>query len=427
MMAIETPARIAILGAGPIGLEAALYARYLGYDVDLYERGTIAENVLRWGHVRMFSPFGRNRSPLGLAALKAQDPAWQAPADDAILTGRQYAERYLIPLAHCDLLVDGLHQHTTVEAIGRVGLLKGQFAGDLARGDGEFRLLVSNTDQGEHGRQRFAMADVVIDATGTYGHHSWLGPDGLPAIGEVAAEPHIEYGLPDVLGSAREHYASRNILLVGDGDSAASSLVALAELAAQAADTWITWVTRATCDERAPEPVVPHGEWCLAERARLAQQANRLAVDDANHVTFYSGTSVDAIYWHGDLGRFVVRLAGKHAGEMEFDRIVANVGYRPDFRLARELQLNTCWATEAPRPPGESPIGQGDTAADAAHHQGPQALVQPEPDFYVLGAKSYGRDARFCIETGLAQIRELFAIIGDRATLDLYATMAGLY
>ena len=86
-MAIDTPARIAIMGAGPVGLEAALYARYLGYDVDLYEQGRVAEHVLRWGHVRMFSPFGGNRSPLGVAALKAQDPAWQAPADDALLTG----------------------------------------------------------------------------------------------------------------------------------------------------------------------------------------------------------------------------------------------------------------------------------------------------------------------------------------------------
>jgi 2-polyprenyl-6-methoxyphenol hydroxylase-like FAD-dependent oxidoreductase len=92
-MAIETPARIAVIGAGPIGLEAALYARYLGYDVDVYERGRVAENLLQWGHVRMFSPFGQNRSPLGLAALKAQDPAWQPPGDDELLSGRELAAR----------------------------------------------------------------------------------------------------------------------------------------------------------------------------------------------------------------------------------------------------------------------------------------------------------------------------------------------
>ena len=53
---------------------------------------------------------------------------------------------------------------------------------------------------------------------------------------------------------------------------------------------------------------------------------------------------------------------------------------------------------------------------------GPETLLNPEPDFYVLGAKSYGRDSRFLISVGLDQIRELFTIIGDRPDLNLYAT-----
>ena len=72
-MAVDTPATIAILGAGPIGLEAALYARFLGYDVIVFERGQVAENVRQWGHVRMFTPFDLNCSPLGKAAIAAQD------------------------------------------------------------------------------------------------------------------------------------------------------------------------------------------------------------------------------------------------------------------------------------------------------------------------------------------------------------------
>src|SRR6266516_3622055 len=72
-MAIDTPARLAILGAGPIGLEAALYARFLGYEVVVYERGDIAASVREWGHVRMFTPFQMNRTTLGLAAIRAHD------------------------------------------------------------------------------------------------------------------------------------------------------------------------------------------------------------------------------------------------------------------------------------------------------------------------------------------------------------------
>ena len=47
----ESP-RLAILGGGPIGLEAALYARTLELPVALYERGRIGEHLHRWGHVR---------------------------------------------------------------------------------------------------------------------------------------------------------------------------------------------------------------------------------------------------------------------------------------------------------------------------------------------------------------------------------------
>src|SRR5690348_1003548 len=125
-MAVDTPARIAILGAGPIGLEAALYARYLGYDVDVYERGRVGEHFLQWGHGRMFTPFGESVSPLGLAALTAQDESWKPPAAGALLTGREFVERYLAPLSRSDLLADSVHERTEALAISRGGLRKGE-------------------------------------------------------------------------------------------------------------------------------------------------------------------------------------------------------------------------------------------------------------------------------------------------------------
>ena len=64
---------IAILGAGPIGIEAAVYARYLGYPVTVYERGDLCDHVCQWGSVQMFTPFGMNCSPLGIAAITAQN------------------------------------------------------------------------------------------------------------------------------------------------------------------------------------------------------------------------------------------------------------------------------------------------------------------------------------------------------------------
>ncbi len=406
-MAIDTPARIAVLGAGPIGLEAALYARYLGYDVDVYERSQVAEHVEQWGHVQMFTPFGQNRSPLGMAALKAQDPNWQPPDDDALLTGRDYRRRYLLPLAQSDLLIDSLHPGTEVLAVGREGWLKGEGADSEERADSDFRLLLRTTDPSGHAHERFATAQAVLDTTGTYGRHHWLGPDGLPAAGELVAATHVEYGLPDVLGADRERYAGRNILLVGDGDSAVTTLVALADLASQAPDTWITWATRSSISDsngRSSDDV-------QATRRRIHEQARRLASDDANHVTHLSDTTVESLTWHPDLGRFAVRLGGAQTNEpseSEFDRVIANVGYRVDARLYEELQLGCC-----PRTGAVETMEPGD-------------VVCREVDFYVLGAKSGGRNGRFVIADGLRQIQRVFAIIGDRADLDLYATMAKL-
>src|SRR5262245_2749725 len=116
-MAIDTPARLAILGAGPIGLEAGLYARFLGYDVVIYERGEVAENVREWGDQVIDSSFGANCTTLGIAAIEAQDESYVPPGENDLLTGKEWLERYLLPLAQTDLLFDRLRLHVTVIAL----------------------------------------------------------------------------------------------------------------------------------------------------------------------------------------------------------------------------------------------------------------------------------------------------------------------
>ena len=54
---------------------------------------------------------------------------------------------------------------------------------------------------------------------------------------------------------------------------------------------------------------------------------------------------------------------------------------------------------------------------------GPEAVLTTEPNFFVLGSKSYGKDPRFLFATGLQQIRDVFKIVADRESLDLYATL----
>src|SRR5260370_41626455 len=91
--------RIAVLGAGPIGLEAALYARNLGLTTAVYERGRIAEFMQRWGHVRLFTPFGMNSTSLGRAAVASANPRHEFPSETDSLTGREHVTAYLDQLS----------------------------------------------------------------------------------------------------------------------------------------------------------------------------------------------------------------------------------------------------------------------------------------------------------------------------------------
>ena len=68
-MSKSAPPRVAVIGAGPVGLEAALYAKACGLPVAVYDRGAIAEHLRRWGHARMFTPFGMNATPLVATSL----------------------------------------------------------------------------------------------------------------------------------------------------------------------------------------------------------------------------------------------------------------------------------------------------------------------------------------------------------------------
>ena len=77
----------------------------------------------------------------------------------------------------------------------------------------------------------------------------------------------------------------------------------------------------------------------------------------------------------------------------EVERVIANVGYRPDLSLCAELRV-------------DEPNGDVTTA---------------EPGYFVLGAKSRGRDSHFLLRDGHDQVRRAVAAVLGRPGLDLYA------
>ncbi len=357
---------VAVIGAGPVGLEAALYARACGLPVAVYDRGEIAESVRQWGHTRMFTPFGWNISPLGLSTLRREKPNLPLPAAHDILTGRDFRQCYLVPLAESEALLESLHLEHTVTHIGRAG--QGR----------RFRLLVRDGK----GQERIDTADVVLDCTGTYGTPNWLGDGNIPAVGEQAARPHIAFGLEDVAGERKGYYAGRSILLVGDGYSAATTICRLAELAEEHPATWVFWVTRGGRGQ--PLPRIANDPF--RERDRLAVRANSLATRCDGNLEFHPQTVLDEVTCHGpDNGfRVVGRTNGKPVS-WEVERVIGNVGYRADPTLAA-------------------------------------TLGRDEPGYFVLGSKAGG--SGFLLRDSLEQIRQAFARITLQPKLDLYANKA---
>jgi thioredoxin reductase len=407
------PPRVAILGAGPVGLEAALYASALGLPFAVYERGRVGEHLRRWGHVRMFSPFGMNSTPLGRARVRADLPEHALPADGAIVTGREHVAVYLEPLALSPALTPSIHENTTVLRVGRCGLLKEDHPGDARRGKEPFRLLLRD----DKGKERVEQADAVLDCTGVYGHPRWLGEGGIPAVGEIACRKDFAHGLEDVAGEKRPVYADKTTLVIGSGYSAATTVCALAALAEKHPATWVIWLARGA----GTLPIKRFVNDPLRERDQVAVRANNLATRPDGNVEFHAQTVVESIESAGPDRGF--KVGGRSAGKpvsWDVERIIANVGYGPDTDLYRELQVHECYASLGPMGLATALLKHGGGDCLTAPSPGPAALRNPEPNFFVLGAKSYGRNSNFLVRTGFEQVRDAFALVTGKPGLDLY-------
>ena len=399
---MSAPARntLAIVGAGPIGLEAAFAAQDAGFDVHVFERGEPGAHVLAWGHVRMFTPWRMNLGPVSRAHLRRG--GWTAPDGESCPTGAEYVERYLQPLARLPELKDRIHTHAQVVHIGRRGLLKGDTPARGGRREQPFRLLVR--DPG--GRESFLHAYSAIDASGVFGQPNWAGDGGIPARSELYLAPQLSYFPDDVMGLARERYAGKRVLVVGGGTSAATTVASLARLASEAPGTHVVWATRRPLDQLLP----PIADDPLSERHALYAHARTLARGEDGTVTPIGGARIEGIEFNSATHRYRVTLMiGDQARVEEVDRIIVNTGYGPDDSLYRELQVHECYASRGPMKLSAALAGAGAADCLTVPAFGADALTNPEPDFFILGHKSYGRNPSFLLETGFKQVEDVVA------------------
>lgn len=382
--------RLAIIGAGPIGLEAALLGTERGFDATVLEKGRVGDALRRWGPTRLFSPFSMNVSPRLRARLGAA-----APAEDALLTGPEMASMVLDPVAAS--LAAAVRTGVTVVAVGRARLTRGELAGHPVREERGFRLVLE-TAVGEEVLE----ADVVIDASGVYDTPCAAGAGGLPAVGERALGANVIRTLGE-LADRRPSLAGTRVLLVGHGHSAANALVSLEALAREAPATHLTWATRSMnarpCQEVAEDP--------LPERRTVVARANELAGDPPAWLSVQRRAHVERL-----LAKDGAIEAGLTGGRVvTVDAVLSLTGYRPDTRFLSELALDLSPVSEGAGPLHRAVANVVDCLSPAKVSA--RDLASGEAGFFLAGSKAYGRSRTFLLGTGIAQLEAIFDLLGS--------------
>lgn len=386
---------VVVIGAGPVGLAAAVHLLDRGLTPLVLEAGaTVGAGMLRWAHVRMFSPWEYDVDKSARALLERH--GWQAPDPAGFPTGGEVVDRYLLPLAATPELAPHVRTGARVVAVTKrhKDLLK-----NTRRDDAPFVVRYRDT-----GGEAEVLARAVIDASGTIETPNPLGAAGIPALGEHALQERIFYGMPDVLGRHRDRYAGRRVLVVGSGHSAFNVLSDLARLAQEEPETRIRWAIRRPTLER----VLGGGENDqLAERGRLGLAIGRLIESGA--LEFATGFYLDRL----EAAPEGIVAHGEGGALPAVDEIVAATGFRPDLSLLSELRLGLDPGTQSPT--ALAPLIDPNLhSCGSVRPHGAEELRHPDDGVFIVGMKSYGRAPTFLLLTGYEQVRSVVAAIaGD--------------
>jgi thioredoxin reductase len=396
----NTEAPVVVIGAGPVGLAAAAHLADRGIDFLVLEAGeAVAASIAHWGHVRLFSPWRYNTDSVARRLLA--DSGWAEPDPDQLPTGNDLIDAYLAPLAAHQAIADRLRLNTKVVAISRLGHDRVRTAGRVSA---PFLVRVSTVD----GRWEDIAARAVIDASGTWTIPNVLGGNGLPAYGEADNAERIIAALPDVLGKDRQRFAGRHTIVVGAGQSATTTLLDLARLAESEPATKVTWALRAG------SPVRAYGGGdadALPARGSIGTRVR--AMVDAGKVPVVTGFHTHTVKASGDGVELVSRAADGTEQTLAADVVVNATGFRPDHTIASELRLDLdpiLGSTRALAPL----IDPNEHSCGTVPPHGVDELTHPEPGYYAIGVKSYGRAPTFLLATGYEQARSVVAALaGD--------------
>jgi hypothetical protein len=371
--------RLLVIGAGPMGLEAALRGKGRGWEVTVLEKGVVGENMRRWGHIQLFTPVSMNVSAFARSFLPPLE-------EGAFLTGTQHREQVLLPLARQLNILE----QTRVIGVCRRKMLKTELVAHPLRAKRPFELLV---EQG--GKEVMLVADGIVDASGVFDNPRALGRGGLPVPGERKSTLDIFRHPPDFTASDWQSRLKDGVALIGNGHSAATAIVALSKLAKE--DSRISWLVP---DDRA-RPVDEVPEDPLPYRESLVKEANNLASKPPPWLKVIRRAAIFSL----EHGLAVQSRAGIEG--IDCKSIISLVGYQPDNSILNETAVDL-------DPAFSGGLGLGVALASVKSCLDKVVVTRDdlstvEPDLYLAGHRAYGRRNTFLMQTGAELIETIFS------------------
>ena len=400
---VESPATIAVIGCGPIGIEAALYGRFLGYDVDLFDAKRPAHEVVRWNTRSMGVSVADCTTSLGISALEGQISQYLPPPMDRVWNGAEFAEEYLIPIAKSDLLVDGIHINSSVLEVGRVRYFREETCDWQARANDEFRLVVASRDRGIY----TARADVVLDCRGMFADAEGYGPGGAQAVNAASVRAFLQAWLPSDPRFEIRMIDEKHVLVFGNTD-----------LAVRFVEEWSAMVKKEENDSdksltRKLTWLVPcsRSDWQSIEasdperwKRTLSKATSVVPSRGIEKVEFIESTSI----W-----RLQVSNEDDSTREILGDVFAPFTNALPTSSIAPTLFSD--------QPASVHSLAQEEGECQGDFYPGWSGWTHAtgEPNYYRLGSPQYPFDGRGLAE-GFQQIKDVFALLGARRDLDLY-------
>ncbi|GAB6258516.1 FAD-dependent oxidoreductase [Peribacillus sp. N1] len=394
----KTGLPVAIIGGGPVGLAAAAHLLKKGEKFIVLEAGdSVGSSMLEWGHVRMFSPWQYNIDQTAKELLEKS--GWTSPNPEALPTGRELVEEYLLPLSNLPEINENILLQAKVVGVAKKAHDKLKTG---KRDTVPFQLYVE-----VNGDTTVIEAKAVIDSSGTWSNPNPILSNGIWTNAERKLHNQIHYGIPNVV-QLENRYQNKSIMVIGSGHSAINALLDLATLQHKFPDTKIYWVLR---KKQIHEVYGGQENDGLAARGELGVRIQQLV--ESGRINILTPFHIDGVYPTNGKITVVGELDGEKTTIGDIDEIVVSTGFRPDTSFLNEIRINLDSAVEsidalAPL------IDPNIHSCGTVRPHGEQELRHPEKNFYIVGMKSYGRAPTFLLATGYEQVRSVVAYLtGD--------------